>query len=155
MSAIQQVYDGFSTKRFPEISENEVAGLEARIRISLPKEYRRYLLAYNGGYFSDPIIDPEGGNCPNEGLSYMCGIGALDGVAELANDTHLSLFDDNDPLTILPIGATATGGLILLNTCRDPDEFGAVGIKIAFGESYYLADSIDEFFGLLQAPPSA
>jgi len=43
------------------------------------------------------------------------------------------------------------GGLIILGL-RD-DERGTIFLKKAYGGFFVLADSIEEFFGLLEAPP--
>jgi hypothetical protein len=63
------------------------------------------------------------------------------------------LFDDNDPPKILPIGGTPMGGLIILDTAPGEGR-GDIWLKQAFGDFYYLADGIEEFFGLLREPTS-
>jgi hypothetical protein len=64
------------------------------------------------------------------------------------------LFDDNDPPKILPIGDTPLGSLIILDTA--PGEgCGTIYFKQAFGDFYFLADGIEDFFDLLREPDSA
>ena len=63
----------------------------------------------------------------------------------------MALFDNNDPPQIVPIGHTGMGGLIILAT--RPEDRGTIFLKQAFGGFYYLADGIEEFFGLLREPP--
>lgn len=45
------------------------------------------------------------------------------------------LFDDNDPPKILPIGDTAMGGLIILDTAPGEGR-GTIYLKQAFGDFY-------------------
>ena len=57
-----------------------------------------------------------GDGCPQETLRGLHGIGASHPTAELGSDLDLSLFDDNSPPKIMPIGRTGMGGLIILDT---------------------------------------
>jgi hypothetical protein len=79
----------------------------------------------------------------------MCGIGACHEEAELGRLSYLCLFDDNDPPKIVPIGCTPMGSWIILDTAPGEGR-GAIFFKQAFGDFYYLADGIEEFFGLLR-----
>jgi hypothetical protein len=45
------------------------------------------------------------------------------------------------------------GGLIILVT--EQEGRGTILLKQAFGESHYLAEGIEEFFGLLREPTSS
>ncbi len=45
------------------------------------------------------------------------------------------------------------GGLIILDTAPGEGR-GDIWLKQAFGDFYYLADGIEEFFGLLREPTS-
>lgn len=152
MDNIERAYNRFIDKRFPATNEQEISDLEKRIRVNFPEDYREYLLRYNGGYFSEPIITPVVEGCPQDRLTFMNGIRATHKSAELGRKEDLAIFNDNDPPQIVPIGYTLMGGLILLVTYPDPEEFGCVVLKKAFGESYGLATSIDKFFGLLREP---
>jgi hypothetical protein len=135
----------------PAPSEKQVADLEQRIGIRLPDDYRQYLLDYNGGYFTEPDIIPPIKECPLDCLNSMNGIGAPHPSAELASRGDLSLFDDNNPPQILPIGYTLMGNLIFLVT--RPEDRGCIWLKKAFfGESFFLAAGIEEFFELLHQP---
>ena len=82
----------------------------------------------------------------------MCGIGASHDEADLARPSDLHLFDDNDPPKIMPIGCTPLGSLIILDTAPGEGR-GTVYFKQAFGDFYYLADGIEDFFALLREPP--
>ncbi len=151
MSTIEGVYREFCEKRFPLPREWQVAELERRIGVPLPADYRRFLLEFNGGFFREPQIVPPEDGCPLDRLTFMNGIGATHPVAELGSKDDLALFDDNDPPQILPIGYTIMGNLLFLITCSEDN--GQIGLKKAFSDqSFFLADGIEEFFGLLRKP---
>jgi hypothetical protein len=149
MGIIQAAYDAFCEKRFPLPTEKQVADLEEKIGISFPDDYRQFLLEFNGGFFNEPHIIPLVEECPLDRLTFMNGIGATHPDAELCNELDLVLFTDNDPPQILPIGYTIMGYLILLVT--HPENRGAIVLK-GFEDSWFLAEDIEEFFGLLHEP---
>ena len=151
MNTIELTYSRFSKKRFPLPTEAQVRALENRIKVEFPRDYRNFLLAFNGGYFIEPEITPVGEGCPQDALSQLNGIGASSWAAELGDSRTMGLFDDNDPPKILPIGDTAMGGLIILDTAPGEGR-GNIYLKKAFGDFYYLAEGIEEFFSLLREP---
>jgi hypothetical protein len=83
----------------------------------------------------------------------MYGIRALHHSAELASDRAINLFDDNNPPKIIPIADTPLNDKIILDTAPGEGR-GNIYFKQAFGDFYYLADGIEEFFGLLHGPES-
>lgn len=143
---IAYAYESFCETRFPLPSEADVTALEQRIGVTLPDDYRRYLLEYNGGFFDDALIPQHGEDRPLTELETMNGIGAADECAELGLRQDILLFDDNEPPQILPIGRTLGNYLILLVT--HPDENGSILLR-TFTESFWLADGIEDFFALL------
>jgi hypothetical protein len=151
MTTIKNVYERFSVKRFPLPSEAQLAQLETRIGVRFPEDYRRFVLEFNGGYFNEPEITPVGEGCPLDTLEILCGIGASHSEAELATPSDLVLFDDNDPPKIIPIGRTGMAGLIILDTAPGEGQ-GAIFLKKAFGDFYYLVDGIEAFLALLREP---
>ncbi len=151
MTTIEYAYSRFGAERFPLPSEAQLSELESRIRIRFPEDYRQFVLNFNGGYFKCPEIAPVGEGCPLEGLDSLFGIGASHPTSELATPLDLALFDDNDPLKILPIGRTGMGGLIILDTAPGEGQ-GAIFLKQAWGEFYHLVDGIEAFFALLREP---
>ena len=152
MTVIEAAYRSFCTKRFPLPTEKQVADLERRIGVALPEDYRHFILEYNGGWFGRyPDINPPTEGGPLHSLNSLFGIGASHPSAELASEFYLVLFDDNYPVEVLPIGDTPLGGLILLIT--HPENRGCIMLKVAFGDSYFLAHGIEEFFGLLSEAP--
>src|SRR5437870_4166884 len=97
MNSMDAAYGTFCKERFPLPSEKEVNDLEDRLGIRLPPDYRRFLLGYNGGLFTDPeFLSPVKG-CPAGRLECMKGIGTKTSRTELASTVDLALFDDNDP----------------------------------------------------------
>jgi hypothetical protein len=151
MITIEYTYRRFCAERFSLPSEEQLQALEERVGVTFPDDYRRFVLDFNGGYFSEPEITPVGDGCPQESLALMCGIGASHDEAELGRPSDLYLFDDNDPPKIVPIGVTPMGSLIILDTAPGEGR-GTIYFKQAFGEFYYLADGIEEFFELLREP---
>ena len=151
MTTIEYAYNRFCVERFPLPSEEQVTALERRIGVTLPDDFRHFVLEFNGGYFDEPeILQPTDG-CPQDGLNLMCGIGASHDVAELGCRSSLTLFDDNDPPLIVPIGSTGMGGLIILIT--EDEGRGEIWYKQALGSFHFLADGIEDFFDLLSDPP--
>ena len=151
MTIIDDAYRRFSKKRFPLPSEAQLSVLEKRIGVVFSDDYRRFILDFNGGYFIEPEIDPVGEGCPQATLAIMYGIGASHWEAELGDPSTLAIFDDNDPPKIVPIGYTGMGGLIILDTAPG-DGRGAIFLKQAWGDFYYLTEGIEEFFALLREP---
>lgn len=151
MSAIDFAYRRFSRKRFPLPTEAQVRALEKRVKVEFPDDYRKFLLEFNGAYFIEPEITPVGEGCPQDALTFLSGLGASHVEAELCDSRTMGLFDDNDPPKILSIGDTAMGGLIILDTAPGEGR-GNIHLKKAFGDFYYLAEGIEEFFSLLREP---
>jgi len=150
---LEEAYRRFSTERFGIPSKEQIGELETRIGVVFPDDYRRFLLEYNGAYFNEPEITPVGEDCPQDALTCLHGMGASHWEAELASDFYLTLFDDNDPPIIVPIGHTGMAGLIILIT--EAEGRGEIFLKQAFGDFYYLAEGIEEFFELLREPAKA
>ena len=151
MTTIQSVCDRFCKERFPLPSEGQLFSLQRQIGVVLPPDYRDFILDFNGGCFTDPIITPVGPGCPTECLDSLFGIGASRPRIELGREADIALFDDNNPPKIIPIGLTAVGGLIILDTAPG-DGNGCIFLKQAWGNFYYLTDSIEGFFALLREP---
>jgi len=153
MTTIASAYENFCENRFPLPREEQLDELERQIDASFPDDYRQFILQYNGGFFNEPRIAPPDNECPLDRLTYLKGIGASHPCAELGTEADILLFDDNDPLEILPIGTTLMGNLLIL--VMRPDEKGSILLKVADSDDYHLlAEGIEEFFTLLQVPPS-
>ncbi len=151
MTTIKNAYDRFSAKRFPLPGDAQLSELERRLRIAFPEDYRQFILEFNGGYFKEPEITPIGDGCPQDTLAILFGIGASHKEAELGRPGSTALFDDNDPPKIIPIGRTGMAGLIILDVAPGEGN-GAIFLKKAFGDFYYLVDGIEAFLALLREP---
>jgi hypothetical protein len=151
VNAIEDRYRRFADKRFPLPTEAQASDLEERIGVTLPSDYREFLLRYNGGYFTEPDILAPSKECPQDRLTVLYGIGATDSSAELASAASMAIFDDNKPAQVVPIGHTIMGNLLVLIT--RPEERGSTVLKKAWSDDYYyLASGIEEFFRLLREP---
>jgi hypothetical protein len=118
MNNIETAYRAFCRERFSLPSEEKISALEVQLGIRLPSNFRRFLLEYNGGIFTEPHIIPPDKDCPLDRLTFMNGIGAQLDAMEFASDADLALFDDNDSPQILPIGYTIMGNLLNLLVYR-------------------------------------
>jgi hypothetical protein len=147
MISIDDAYGEFAIRRFPLPSEEQVAKLERELAIQFPPDFRRYLLEFNGGYFSEPKIEAGDFEAKGDGLTCLHGINSGHWDSELAAPHLLDLFEGNDPRIVLPVGHTC-GGLIILST--GDEGRGEIHLKKAFDGFYYLANGIEEFFGLLR-----
>ncbi|WP_165226782.1 SMI1/KNR4 family protein [Aquisphaera insulae] len=151
MNVIDAVYDRFCESRFKLPSPLEVAELERSLGADFPKDYREFLLEYNGGTFAEPEIVPPDDECPVDCLTFLCGVGATFDVAELGSTMGLNVFEDNVPCQVLPIGYTLMGNMLLL-ILRDEDH-GCILLKAAWSsECFFLANGIEEFLTLLREP---
>jgi hypothetical protein len=151
MTTIENVYERFCVERFPLPSESGLVALERCIGVTFPEDYRQFILHFNGGYFKCPEITPVGRDCALETLQALFGIGASHETAELGRPEDIALFEDNAPPKIVPIGSTGMGGLIILDTAPGEGQ-GAIFLKKAFGDFYYLTDGIEPFLALLREP---
>jgi hypothetical protein len=149
MNTISYAYRQFSLERFPLPTELQVHSLERRMNLTLPDDYRQFILEFNGGIFTEPDIEMEDGS-RDDRLTALYGIGASYPDGELENLSNVGLFDNNDPPQILPIGSTITGSLIIL--VLRPEDSGVICYKKAYGDFYFMADGIEEFFAMLREP---
>lgn len=148
-SVVVSVYERFCTQRFPLPSTARIAEIEKRLGVSLPVTYVNFLLSFNGGYFDDPRLVYSSPGFPPDGLGTLYGIGAVDSFAEFGSDESISVFEDNYPAQVVPIGYSTIGNLIVLVT-RDEDR-GAILIKRAYEQAVArVASTIEDFFGLVE-----
>jgi len=113
--------------------------------VALPTIYREFLLRFNGGLFADPLFVARG-NVDRFRIAYLHGIYAPVKHADLGSDTDI--FDDNDPVEILPIGATNGGDLLLMSTFEDED-YGCISLRAIDQATHFIVDGFDELFDLL------
>lgn len=157
MDVITAAYSSYCVERFTLPSEYEVAGLEARLGILLPPDYRQFILQFNGGVFNEPAIFLPGQRATVDWLTLLAGIHAPQPSLELGGidgeGFTPAIFDGNDPVQILPIGYTLKNGLLWLAVQPGGDDFGQLALKPAFSsEAIHIADGIEELFTLLRRP---
>ncbi len=135
------------TKRFgPAPTAEELDEIARNLQVILPAHYRRFIREHNGGRFDDPVFVVSGRQYR---LSELYGVRADTNDVELFSPSSLSLFDDNDPVQVVPIGYSCGGDLLLLVVATDGDDFGRVLLKKPFsGESIDLGADMDEFLAL-------
>ena len=152
---VAYAYDRFCRERFEPASEDQITDLERKIGVELPGDFKEYLRLYNGGRFDMPDFATPDSKCPKDCLKTLFGVGGPGDFANLSSVRNLSLFDNNRPAIILPIGVTIMNNLILLRTEVAAGR-GNIALKLAFKSKYYfVAESIDVFFGLLEENPEA
>lgn len=149
MSTTEQAYSKWCKERFPLPTKRDIFELEERISVRFPEHYRGYLLEWNGGRFREPdIVDST--ECRLDSLLWMSGIHAPVDYAVLGRQYDLSLFEDNDPPIIIPIGRTTTNGLIMINAVIGDESDGTVFLRTIQQETIPLCDTMEEFFTLLR-----
>ena len=149
MSSIEEVYDKCLEIPNSLPSSEQVATLESTLGVSLPPEYRQFLLERNGGTFNRGkfrrlIISFEDnkGDC----LDSLYGIGARKTCGDLCREAVL--FDDDRPCRLVPIGYTALGVLLLIVTeALGQDKAGQIWVQYPYDEEFWeLCDSFTSMF---------
>lgn len=156
MEKIRTAYGKYCRQRFPAPSPGQVTVLEGQLGVALPSDYRRYLLEFNGGVFTEPRITPPEPACPLDRLTVMGGINAVEPFAELGAPGlfNPATFDDNDPPQLLPIGYTMMGNLIFIVVAEGADDTGHIGLKLISSDNLFcLGENMDELFSRLVDPP--
>lgn len=107
-------------RKFEPITEKEILSLEERLKAHLPKDYRDFLLTYNGGSPNPNVffISPEQ---QESNLSILFGITSKKAYDLWTN--ALDAYEDMDR-TVLPIGEDPGGNQIYLSL--HPDTYGHI-----------------------------
>lgn len=143
MNIIDAYHEEFLRSRFPLPTEGQVQELENNLGATLPDSYRKFLLTYNGAYF-DRISVKDNDNNEIDGLDVLYGINSTHPSAELGRDADV--FDDNDPVVLLPIGYGACGVLFCMYVDFE-DGRGEVIAKKPFQDNYvFFENDIFAFF---------
>ncbi len=111
MNTIELADQRFIVERFALPREEQVTALERRLATSFPDDYRKFVLNFNGGIFSEPAILAEEELARGDGLTCLHGIGSECDETELGDPGCRALFADNDSPSFVPIGHRALGGL--------------------------------------------
>ena len=158
MTHIQNVYNLFCTERFPLPTADEVQSFESDVGMNLPLAYKRYLLDFNGGVFSDAVIhfdEPLSYEWrdgvvtqDSDELDFMYGFHATLPAAEIGQHFDLSLRDASGKVDFLPIGYTTIGGLLMISLSER--SFGFILIHFPSADVFEIARNLDAFFGLIR-----
>ena len=130
----------------PATSAEAIQALEHRLRLSLPHEFREFLLELNGGTFNRTHIDANG--C-SEILSKIFSVAEPGTRHALGYD--IDHFDMNAKTRqILPFGY-GFGGTLFAVVVQPGDACGAVlYLSPSQDEFGFLASSFDEFLALIK-----
>ena len=109
---------------FGPLSEKNLADFESQLNTSLPRDYKDFLLQYNGGHPDPSFFWIEPGKDGSEVLQFY---GLHDGPAHLSIQTYAGVERYGIPTTMLPIGDDGVGNSICLDLSA-----------AHFGEIYFL-----------------
>jgi hypothetical protein len=109
----------------PQLTDERIASFEGELGVSLPEQYRRFLLKTNGGRFSPPgtyAVDVEGAPGGSADVGDFFGID--DAVESCDLSWNRSTLSERIPDELLPI-ACDSGGSVFCLSLQGPDR-GAV-----------------------------
>jgi hypothetical protein len=142
----------------PKLSESDVSELERRIGAVLPKQYRRFLLRFNGGVPTPDTVDVEGLEGTPTDVQEFFGIGLVPESSCI--EWWLTTLVERLEEGLLPI-AGDSGGSVYCLSLREHDR-GAVLFcdlqSVAFDyehdpEFYPVAPDFDTFLSKLYELP--
>lgn len=149
MTHTKRLYEDYCTERFPTIELDQITALESRLSINLPEYYRDYLLKYNGGKFSEPLIHHDKPEFGDDCLLAMYGIGAPHPTYELGRPLDIAIVsDENNPIAVLSIGTTMRNQYIVLILEEGAEDQFAIQLKFFRGWSF-LGWDLEEFLSLV------
>ncbi len=135
------------------ISEPDIAKLESSLRIVLPNDYRRFLLAYNGRVPTPRRFVIVG--CNGEALvDILLGVNTLNDIADWVKELR-----DDLPNGFIPIGFDPGGNALLLDTTDGEGvvyywDSGRHFLTSTDEEnSYRIAGSFTDFVVCIRDPP--
>jgi hypothetical protein len=142
----------------PPIDDADVRAVEQEIGLSLPKNYRSFLLAHNGGRPEPnafPIIGFE--NNPFGAIQLFLGIN--DDIMSSNLNWNFETMNGRLPDNLLAIACTGSGDLICLSLYGD--DAGAIVFWDFYNEPpepsydnvYHIADSFEVFLDSIQELP--
>lgn len=93
---------------FGQLQEGEINDFEKENKIKLPKDYRDFLLAFNGG---KPSLNRN--ENPADGVAYILGMHNGEYYASLYK--HVDMFKNRLPLSTFPIATDTFGNLFIMS----------------------------------------
>ncbi|WP_289055996.1 SMI1/KNR4 family protein [Carboxylicivirga marina] len=100
------------SNRFGKLSKNDLTDFEAKLSISLPSDYRDFLIENNGG-----CPKPSTNKIPETDVQCIYGIHEGDYWANLIE--HIDMFKERIPSNTIPIANDSGGNLFLLSLRQD------------------------------------
>lgn len=98
----------------PQLEEKDLHALEARLRICLPDDYSKFLLAYNGGKPEPATVNIQGWEKnPSHRIQVFFRIGGRTMSSELVWNYEVTR--GRIPKELLPIASTGTGDLFCIS----------------------------------------
>ncbi|SDY22073.1 SMI1/KNR4 family protein [Thermoactinomyces sp. DSM 45892] len=139
-----------------KLGTSDIERLEAEIQIQLPKEYKSFLLKFNGGYTVLPLFrisDEQGVSVVNN----LFGTGSSHRNLQKVID----ILEDRMPEGFIPIGDDPSGNMICVGT-KAPyydhiyfwDHEEEAEDEPDMSNMYFLANNIFEFLDSLYDDPS-
>lgn len=139
----------------PRLSTADVSSMEAKLGLTLPDSYRRFLLANNGGVPEPDTIDVQGFNESPTDVQEFFGVG-LD-IETSRIDWNIDTLKERLDPRLVPIACDSGGNVFCLSL--RPDDAGAViycDLGAVFGDygkpppMYPVAADFDQFVGSLR-----
>ncbi|ELR64586.1 hypothetical protein C942_02399 [Photobacterium marinum] len=105
----------------PKLSEFELDSLEKKLKTRLPKDYRDFLLQFNGGEPQEDTIDFDGDkiNISGASIGYFYGLGT--GSEDI--QVCMELIGDIIPDGLIPFADTPEGNYFLISTRSDSENY--------------------------------
>lgn len=135
------------------LTEEDIATAEAELGLSLPEQYKRFLLNYNGGYPEPDAFPIQNNPSDTHGLVHYFLCIKKDDIYNLM--TYVTRFRGRVPGELLPIAVDPGGNLICLSVVGanrgqvyfwEHEEEAPEGELPGYGNVYLVADSFDQFF---------
>jgi len=125
----------FIEKSKQSLTIDQIEGVEQRLKLKLPYEYKEFLMKYNGGIPSSNIVTyyDHLGRSTRSVVDYFLAIYDEYGYDNLVIKYEYFISSNRIPLGILPIASDPFGNLICIST-REKDN----------GKIYFLDHELDQ-----------
>ena len=131
------------------LTEEDWADLEKESKVTLPSEYRLFLLENNGGLPKPFVVDVEGASGSPTDVQVFFGIARTIESSDLRWNRRI--VSDRVPADLLPIACDSGGSLFCLSLrVRDAGSIIFVDLEQGDPAFYFVADGIDSFLAKLK-----
>jgi cell wall assembly regulator SMI1 len=133
------------------ITVQDIANLEANLRISLPESYRSFLLLHNGGIPTPDVVDVPGLPGSPTDVQVFFGIGRPVESSDLAWNAALAQ-ERFDGGRVLPFACDSGGGLFCFKIDSNlATEVVYLDFYAASKTSYAVANSFQDFVAKMRS----